>query len=401
LFGETTLRRLFPFGALLLLISGCTTTPKYRGLVADGTHARGTIERVEYLKSYSAIKLRMMVLLARLPEHLPVENGVDLYRVSYWTENLGHPELASGLYANPRGLVPRATVTWLNGTNPTRSEAPSSANLTGVLVSAAYAGSGFLLLAPDYIGLGVSQTYHPYLNATATANASIDFIRAARTVSSGLGIPWQSRMLLVGYSQGGFSTAVVQRALEATPEPGVDVRAAAALAPPFNLSEVSVPFAFEGKSTADSFYLAYLANSYALVYGQPLDTLLNEQFARSVPTLFDGTHSVDEITAQLPRNPRDMFRREAVAAFTNGQPSWFRQALHENEAFQWAPKAPLRLYYGERDVDVPPIDPKQAAEAMRALAGNVELVPLGPYDHEGVVYHGVPRVQAWFVELTR
>ncbi len=38
---------------------------------------------------------------------------------------------------------------------------------------------------------------------------------------------------------------------------------------------------------------------------------------------------------------------------------------------------------------------------MRALGGNVELVPLGPYDHEEVVYHGVPRVQAWFVELTR
>ena len=251
------------------------------GQFADGTHARGTVERVEFLRSYSALRLRVMIRLARLPERLPIKHGIDLYRVSYWTEHLGRPEIASGLYALPRGRAPMATVTWMNGTNPTRSEAPSSGGLIGILIAAAFAGSGFLLLAPDYLGLGVSPTYHPYMYAPTTETACVDFMEAAQAVSLGLGVAWQSTMMLVGFSQGGFSTAVVQRALESTPRSGIDVRAAAGLASPLNPADVTVPFAFEGTSTAHSMYLAFLAHSYARIYEKPLDTLLTDELETS------------------------------------------------------------------------------------------------------------------------
>lgn len=36
-----------------------------------------------------------------------------------------------------------------------------------------------MLLAPDFIGLGESDTYHPYMHTTSTVHASVDFIRAA------------------------------------------------------------------------------------------------------------------------------------------------------------------------------------------------------------------------------
>jgi pimeloyl-ACP methyl ester carboxylesterase len=272
--------------------------------------------------------------------------------------------------------------------------------LTGVLVAASFAGSGFLLVAPDYVGLGLSRIYHPYLYAATTANTAIDLLRAAQQVSAGLGISWQSTTLLVGFSQGAYSTAVVQRALERGPEPGITLRAAAALAPPLNLAEISVPFALQGRSTASSLYLAFIVASYAWIYGHPIATLFTDQYAPLAATLFDGTHEADEIRAKLPARPREMFRPGVVDALVAGRPSWFRDALAENEAYQWAPTAPLRLYYGDNDVDVSPQDPQRAAAEMRARGGNVTLVPVGPYDHTGVAFRGVPLVRVWFMELT-
>jgi hypothetical protein len=94
-----------------------------------------------------------------------------------------------------------------------------------------------------------------------------------------------------------------------------------------------------------------------------------------------------------------MFRSGAVDAFLAGEPSWFRDALSNNEAVGWVPKAPLRLFFGDDDLDVPPDDSVRAATEMRARGGNVELMPLGPCDHNEVVYRGVARVRAWFADI--
>jgi hypothetical protein len=394
--------RWLKLSTLVLLLTICISESPhqaFRGSTANGSHARGTVEDVEHLRRYSALHLRLLLAFARLPAHIAVENGTDLYRVSYWTQHLDRPELASGLLALPRGRAPRATVMWLNGTNPTRSEAPSMRSTTGLFVSASFAGSGFLLLAPDYVGLGLSKTYHPYLYAETTAESAIDFVRAAQSVCARLGVPWRPALLLVGYSEGGYATAVVQRAFEKAPQSDVSVRGAAALAPPLNLADISVPRAFEGQSGGDSMYLAFLANAYANTYGHPLKSILTDDAARLVSQLFDGLHSADDIMAKLPKNPREMFRPDTLAAFSEDRASWFRDALRANEAYQWAPQAPLRLYYGDRDVDVYPDDPKRGAKGMESRGGNVSLVPVGPYDHTGVVLHAVPRVQAWFKQL--
>jgi hypothetical protein len=38
---------------------------------------------------------------------------------------------------------------------------------------------------------------------------------------------------------------------------------------------------------------------------------------------------------------------------------------------------------------------------MRALGGNVELMDVGPYEHDEVVLPSLPRIQQWFDELDR
>ena len=169
--------------------------------------SRGTLVSVEKLSSHSALKLRIAQRIARIPKRFPVRHGIVLYRITYWTELSGKPQLATGLLGIPKNHRAQTSVMWMNGTNPTRSEAPSAGGLVGLLVGALFAGSGHLLLAPDYIGLGTSDNYHPYMHAVSTVDAATDFIRAVASHCDSEGMEWCPRLMLVGYSQGAHAVA--------------------------------------------------------------------------------------------------------------------------------------------------------------------------------------------------
>lgn len=386
--------------ATACLFTSCGAPSYKRDL--DHSHRRGSVERVQHLRRYSRLSLSAMLWWAKLPEPIKISNGIELYRVTYWTEHRGQAILASGLLSIPRGGRLRGVVSYQHGTNPTRSEAPSAPTLgEGVLGSAVFAGGGYLFLAPDYPGLGASTGTQPYLYSPTTVNAVVDLLEAARDVTKGLGEEWNPSVYLIGFSQGGHATANVQRALESLNDPALPVRAAAAVSGAYDLARISVPFALRGTSQAHSLYLAYIVRAYAEIYGQPMESLVSKHYAESLPRLFDGTHTVDEIVAALPRAPRDMFTPEFLANSESGPDRWFQEALAENEAYNWAPRAPLRLYYGDSDQDVSPADSKFAAKSMRERGGNVELVPLGPYTHNESILHALPRVRRWFDDLSK
>jgi pimeloyl-ACP methyl ester carboxylesterase len=366
----------------------------------DTATTPGALEEVTYLRGYSKWQLRVLLRLARLPEHLPIMNGIELYRVVYWTQHLGVAERVSGLLATPRRVTPKATVMWLHGTSVQRDFAPSTPTREeGVLISAAYSGNGFLTIAPDYVGLGQSQSYHPYLFTPTTVNAARDLLTAVQSVATRMAIPWNRKFFLAGFSQGASATALVQRAIEADPAPNVELLAAAAMAPPLNLAEITVPIALNGGAASASLYLAYIVHSYSRIYGHEPNSVMTDQYAGILSELYSGRKDSDAVIAALPKDPRAMLRPEFLHGFTASQPSWFRDALVENEAFDWVPKNELRLYVGDNDVDVPAADARAAYASMKAKKGNVSLVEVGPYDHDGVVTRSVPRTVKWFNQI--
>jgi hypothetical protein len=331
-----------------------------------------------------------------------VDCGIALYRVEYWTTGVdGALTRASGLLALPSGVRPRGVVSFQHGTETDRSSSPSTPDPSnGVLAAAAFAARGYVLVAPDYLGLGTARGVHPYLHAATEAGAVIDMLRAARTVVVANGDRWPTRALLIGFSQGGHATLAAQRALEAAPIDGIEIAASAAIAGPFDLAAMSFPFALDGASPAASTYLAYMLNGYTYVYHEPLESALRDAYAASVPTLFDGAHDDALVVAALPRQPRDMFREEFLASYSSGAPNWLRDRLTENGLTDWAPRAPIRLYYGSRDVDVSPREATVEAERLRQRGGDVTAVDVGPFDHNASVLAAVPGVVAWFDSMT-
>jgi hypothetical protein len=390
-------RVLGPFA--LALTTACSAPIS---LPATPHPAPGEVRSIEPVGGYPALALRLVVWWEGLSEEIPVEHGISLYRVEYGTTSPdGTPTFASGLVAFPRGDAPlRGVVSFQHGTASHRALSPSAPHMgNGVLAAAVFAGHGYLLVAPDYLGLGSSGARHPYLHAGSAATAVVDLLRAARRVAAAAGAPWPEALFLAGFSQGGHATLAAQRALEAAPEPGLRVTASAAVAGPYDLARISFPHALAGAAPSDSLYLAYMVDSYARIYAQPLASVLTDAHARAVPALFDGRHDGEAIRAALPERPREMFRPEFLADYDAGRPTWLLQRLAENSLDDWTPRAPVRLYYGDLDLDVTPEEAKAEARRLAARGGDVRALSVGAADHDGSVLPAVTDLRGWFDEL--
>lgn len=254
---------------LVLLVLACRSGLDLPRAMDPATARRGDVRSVERVAGYPFWLAKGLVWWSGLSTRLPVEHGTTLYRVEYWTRSPAHDTVvASGLVALPRTRALRGVVSWQHGTTTLRSEVPSKPTADeGVVASLAFAGHGYLLAAPDYLGLGVSEGRHPYYHSESAAASVVDLLRAARRVAEARGFAWPEKLFLAGFSQGGHATIAALRELEAADEPGLRVTAAAPIAGPFDLSGLSVPRALEGEARSSSLYLGYMVASYSRVYG--------------------------------------------------------------------------------------------------------------------------------------
>jgi pimeloyl-ACP methyl ester carboxylesterase len=361
----------------------------------------GTLVAVKRTGTYPGFVAQYILNSIDLPDPIDVKYGITLYRVQYRTTNYdGSVVVASGLVALPNGSDLNSVVVYLHGTNAERRTAPSQRGFgEGLLVAAATAGTGSILVAPDYIGLGESRALHPYMHTKTTSSTTIDFLHAARGLVEHLRGKWPASLYLMGFSQGGHATFAVQRDLEKSRDPRFEVKASAAIAGAFHLRELSFPQALTGKTKSLVFYLAYIANSYSQIYSRPLKSILTAPYVETVPVLFDGDHATEEISAALPDDPRKLFNPEFLAAYDQGNSHWFLDALAENNVDAWTPVAPVRIYYGDDDVDVLPEEARRAEAAMKRRGADVKAISVGPCDHNASPLRAIPQAIRWFTDL--
>jgi hypothetical protein len=331
----------------------------------------------------------------------PNLRGIRLRRLRYRTPSPdGEPLDVSALLALPtgRGGV-RGLVSWQHGTASLRSMAPSSKDpVNGLLPAAAFAGHGYALVAPDYVGFGVSDEHHPYYLADHIAGTVRDGIVAALEALSALGVP-VSTLLLGGFSEGAHASLAAHRLLEREPVPGLTVLGTAAVAAAVDLPG-AVGGALVGGSRFGSLYLAWVAKTYASQYGGRLTDIVRPEWAPVVETYFDGTHDGDSTVAALPDDPRDLVTAEFLAVRAGGGPHWFVDRLAENSVGNWRPAAPVVGYYGMADADVTPEQADRFAEAFVREGSVNEVVRLPGADHEAALLQAAPLLRDWFDHRT-
>ncbi len=282
-----------------------------------------------------------------------------------------------------------------------RTHAPSTKHvLHGLLPAAVFAGHGYLLIAPDYLGYGVSDRAHDYYLADNMAMVVRDCIRAATTAIAGGAPAAPSDLFLAGFSEGGYAALAAHRLLETAPIIGLTLRASAAVAAPGDLAGAGLAGALTGGSSYCSLYIAWLATTYARHYREPLGSVLTPAWAEVVGSLFDGTHDADQTVAALPSTPRELLHPAFLTAYDGNMDHWFLARLRENGLLDWAPRAPVRVYYGTNDADVTPMQAELLQEHHQARGGNTTAVCVGDVDHDGTILLAAPLLREWFDELT-
>jgi len=362
---------------------------------------RGEVLAVKELGVYDVARLDE--LKKSLPFTFPpARNAVRLSKVTYGAAGLdGKPVKASGLLIVPEGVAGGLpALSYQHGVALNRKDVPSGAKTADVLLLAAYFGAnGYVVLAPDYLGLGEAKGTHPYLHAKSEASAAEDLLRAVRTLP---GLKLSGKLFLAGYSQGAHATLALQRSLEA---PGAEafpykLTGTAGMSGPYDVSGTCFPELLRAPSQASAAYLAYLVFAMNNVYKifPDLSAALKAPYAKAVPSLFDGRHRAGEIVKELPAAPADLFLPELLQAVEKDPAHPLNAALRENDVYNWKPLAPVRLYYGKADRDVPPENTLKAVRYMKGA--DVRAVNVGDaLDHQTAVGPAFTAAYEWFETL--
>lgn len=367
------------------------------------TIRRGEVISLKELGVYDVARLDE--LKKSLPfDFPPARNAVRLRKVIYGTAGLdGTPVRASGLLIVPEGASAELPVlSYQHGVALNRKDVPSGAATTDVLLLAAYFGAnGYVVLAPDYLGLGEAKGTHPYLHARSEASAAADLLQAVRTLP---GLKLSGKLFLAGYSQGAHATLALQRSLEAPGQEAFPYKLAgtAGMSGPYDISGTCFPELLRAPSQASSAYLAYLVFAMNNVYKifPDLSAALKPPYDKAVPSLFDGKHRAEEIVKELPAMPGDLFLPELLQAVRKYPAHPLNAALRENDVYNWKPLAPVRLYYGKGDRDVPPENTLKAGKHMKGAGANVRAVNVGDaLDHQTAVGPAFAAAYQWFETL--
>jgi pimeloyl-ACP methyl ester carboxylesterase len=252
---------------------------------------------------------------------------------------------------------------------------------------------GYVVVFADYPGFGESaQVPHPYLVKEPTVQSLVDMLFAVKelAISELPGITLKDEYYLLGYSQGGWATLALHKALELDYKNDFNLKGSACGAGPYNIFLL-----LQNMFTAPTYdmpvYLAYIVNAYTSYhqFTNPVTDIFNEPYASKLGTLFTGFLSSGQINSQLTTSITGLITPEFLSGFaTSARYASVREALNNNSITAWHSYKPLFLLHGGNDTEVNPVATENMYSAM-IQAGTAldickkEIIP--NVDHSGGV----------------
>jgi hypothetical protein len=238
----------------------------------------------------------------------------------------------------------------------------------------AYASDGYLVLMPDYIGMGRGDRSHLYMHAKTEADAAVDMLKVVSDSLQLFGVQSFGKLFISGYSQGGHATLATHRMLQNNYADRFPVTASAPMSGPYNI--FFAVYDGRNKFYTQPGYMPYLLKGYYESIGHPerISEAFQQPYASIIPKLLSGDFPMDELNKELPDTAFLSVRREFFEEFENNPEHPFRKYLEENNVHDWKPEAPVMLCYCKGDEQVNYQNSILTYEAMkRNGATNVEL----------------------------
>jgi pimeloyl-ACP methyl ester carboxylesterase len=334
---------------LSILVNSC----KYDVAISDELSFRGEIISSQLLHAYT-IEQTDSVLAAYDPDLLsyPNEYPIEIYRVIYKTiDAYGNETQASGAVVLPvTGSSAFPNCIYEHGTVLKRYDVPSYES-DELILGIIYACSGYIMSLPDYLGLGDSPGRHLYCHSKTEATASIDLLRAAKTLSAEKNVLYNDQLFIFGYSQGGHAAMATTREIQLNHSDEFTITASAPMSGPYDMSGAQTDYVLSDEPYGAPFYLPYLMFAYNEVYkmyDSPSDFLI-APFDQTIPPLFDGEHEGWEVDAVMPSVPKNIIKPEVLQDFLSNENNPFRIALRDNDLTNWTPEVPLMMFYCTAD----------------------------------------------------
>jgi acetyl esterase/lipase len=391
--------------AVLLAVTGTAAE-------ATGASTRSTVQAASgrgQLLSVTAVanldRTQVAATLADVPfEGAHPRYAVRAYRIEYRTIDMhSAPTTASALVALPVHRPGRAsTVAWEHGTRVGRSDVASmSADNLDRPTAILFASAGFVTVAPDYLGLGTGPGAHPYTHAATEASASLDAVRAGRTLASLRGQRLSDDVLVSGFSQGGQAAMALAPVLDQAP--GLRLRAVAGISGSYDLSGTEIPALWDGRvdPAIGAFYLAYWTLSSNATYGlfsSPAE-VFQAPYDQTLPPLFDGDHDESAIFPALAPSPEQLVTPQYAARLRHPQGALLRAIQENSRTCQWRAPVPVRLYAASGDREVPIGNTEQCARQLRAAGTGPTVKNLGDVEHMSTPVIALPDVAHWFTSI--
>ena len=261
--------------------------------------------------------------------------GVDFYYIKYWTVG-GANEVteSSGALMIPTGAAPacsgpRPILLYAHGTDTDKTtnlaDVTNANNTEGALVGAIFAAQGFIVVASNYAGYDISTLgYHPYINAAQNSNEMIDVLAAARSalpIALSGSTSDSGKLVITGYSEGGYVAMATQRAIEAA---GGKVTAAAPMSGPYAIEAFSDTIFFGAVNLGATVFSPLLSESYQHAYGDiytATTDVYTPSFANGIDTLLPSATPITTIVAQGLLPPTALFDIDSPTVTVPGSPT--------------------------------------------------------------------------------
>ena len=280
---------------------------------------------------------------------VPISNGFKLYEIIYTTSwHDGSTIKASGLCFIPDNFSEKELPQMIYH-HGTRTLQKTNLKLSGEnAICSGFAADGYLVIMPDYIGLGKGDKFHLYQNSESEATACVDMLLAIQELNAKLSITTNKHLFLTGYSQGGHACLATQKKLETEYTNQFTITASSPMSGAYDMSGIQATVMM--KPYPEPVYLPYLLMGINEVYKitEP-EKLFRAPYDSLIPHLYNGELNLQEINAFLPEIPADVVHPDLLNEYKTNPNFKFNIALKENDLLDWKPSVPTQLCYCNSD----------------------------------------------------
>ena len=343
---------------------------------------------------------------------LNLDYDVKMYKLTYNTVDTDSLSIiATGAFFIPTNTscteFPFAV--YNHGTTLRKNDVPSNNNPEAI-IGKVFSAGGYFVCMPDYIGMGDSPGFHPYVHAKSEATASIDMIRAAREYLSTTNFVDNNELFLTGYSQGGHACMATTKFIkDESLQSEFNIVASAPSSGPYDLSGIMADTIIAPTPYSNPGYIVYLLASYQLAYGNIFNSwsdVLYSPYDTIVPPFFSGNNTTLDmglLNSLIPNQMNLLIRDTCLNNFINDSINknhpWWR-ALIDNDNYDWLPLNPLRMYYCTADEQIAYTNALIAESTMNNNGAlDVQAVNMGDNDHGGCILPALSSAFNWFQTL--